>query len=71
MVPSTSPSVTPLTWPLARSGGFILKFESNARSDSSVSVKWWGVTSVVTRMPRRLARRTASTALPVETCITW
>src|SRR6266851_5159348 len=41
------------------SGGFILKQESY-RTSSSMSVKWWGVTSQVTRRPRCLAQRTCS-----------
>ena len=40
------------------------------RRHSSVSVKWCGVASAVTRTPRSFARRRASTLLTVETCIT-
>src|SRR6266699_3383298 len=38
---------------------------------ASVSVKWWGVTSQVTRAFARLARRTDFRESPAERCATW
>ena len=71
MVPSTSPSMIASTSAAVRSGGLILKLESKPRRLSSVSVKWCGQASAVTRMPRRFASRIRATPPPVETCMAW
>ena len=68
IVPSLSPPMTASTSLQVRSGGFILKLESNDRSSSSVSVKWCGQASAVTRTPRRWPSRTSSTERAVEMC---
>ena len=68
IVPSLRPPITASTSLQVRSGGFILKLESNVRSRSSVSVKWCGQASAVTLTPRRLPSRTSSTERAVEMC---
>ena len=73
MVPSRSPSTTASRSGSARSGGFILVEVSYSvsRTAWSVSSRWCGVASAVTRTPRALPRRTASTAPAVEMCAMW
>ena len=58
----------------SRSGGFILVLVSygiGAPSASSVSVKWCGATSQVTRMPASLPLRTARSDARALMCATW
>ena len=66
MVPSASASTSASVSRLVRSGGAIFVFGSYVRTASSVSTRWWGVTSAVTRTPRALPSRTRRTAPAVE-----
>src|SRR5712692_741523 len=66
-VPSRRPSSTASMSRLVRSGGAIFMLGSYSRTASSVSRRWCGVASAVTRTPRALASRTRRTAPTVET----
>src|SRR5256712_3993141 len=66
-VPSASASISASTSRLVRSGGAIFVFGSQVLTASSVSTRWCGVTSAVTRTPRAFASRTRRTAPTVET----
>src|SRR6266849_11131246 len=66
-VPSRRPSSTASISRLVRSGGAIFMLGSYSRTASSVSRRWCGVASAVTRTPRALASRTRRTAPTVET----
>ena len=66
MVPSASASRSASTSRLVRSGGAIFVLGSQLRTASSVSSRWCGVASVVTRTPRALASRIMRTAPAVE-----
>src|SRR6266404_3921390 len=68
-VPSTSPARSASRSSRAASGGFILNRESYVTS-SSISVKWCGVTSQLTRKPRDFAQRTCSSDAFAERCAT-
>ena len=67
MVPSASPRRSASTSALVRSGGLTLNTVSYSPARSSVSSRWCGVTSAVTRQPLDLAQRTISTEPAVET----
>src|SRR5207245_1483995 len=67
MVPSAIAARSAPTCSCERRGGATVKAGSNERTASSVSVRWCGVTSHVTRSPLAFARRIASTAPDVET----
>src|SRR5439155_449097 len=69
--PSLSAARKAATSAASRSGGFIFACVSYRSQARSVSVRWWGVTSAVTRMPSSLARRTSSTGPRVEMWHRW
>src|SRR5256885_6076230 len=71
IVPSASASISASVSRLLRRGGAIFMFASHERTASSVSSRWWGVTSAVTRTPRAFASRTSRTAPAVERCAMW
>ena len=66
--PLLSASTSALRSLSARSGGFILRLGSSEATHSSLSVRWCGVTSAVTRTPASLARAMASSDASV---LTW
>ena len=61
IVPSRRPSISAWRSASVASGGFIFMRVSMPRTSSSVSSRWCGETSALTRQPRALAAATAST----------
>ena len=71
IVPSRRASMSAWRSASSRSGGFIFIAVSRLAHASSVSVRWCGVTSAVTRTPAALAAATASTDSAADRCWMW
>ena len=71
IVPSARPALIAARSASVRSGGFTLNTGSKLAQHASVSVKWCGQASALTRRPWAFAARTISTAPAVDTCWKW